>query len=108
MPGVNFEKVREQVSLSDVLRLLDFEPTSVRGDQVRGRCPLHGTSEDGDRGRGHAFSANVRLGRYRCFKCGSRGHALELWCSARQISLFAGTIELCELLDVEVPWIERW
>ena len=108
MPGVNFEKVREQVSLADVLRLLNFEPTRVRGDQLRGRCPLHVTSEDDGRGHGHTFSANVRLGRYQCFKCGSRGHALELWCSARRISLFAAAIELCEQLDLEVPWIERW
>lgn len=108
MPGVNFAKVREQVSMSDVLRLLDFEPTSVRGDQVRGRCPLHSTSVDGNGRRGHSFSANVRLGRYQCFGCGSRGHALELWSSVREVSLFAGAIELCELLGLEVPWIERW
>jgi DNA primase len=104
MPGVNFAVVREQVAMADVLRLLHFAPTSVRGDQRRGPCPVHGSR--GPRSR--SFSVNVRLGRYRCFRCGSRGNALELWAAARKLTLPAAAIELCELLGIDVPWIQRW
>jgi hypothetical protein len=48
------------------------------------------------------------LGRYQCFRGGSRGNALELWTAVRQISLHAAAIELCELLRKEVPWIRHW
>jgi DNA primase len=104
MPGVNFAVVRERVTMADVLRLLHFAPPSMRGDQLRGPCPVHGSG--GPRSR--SFSVNVRLGRYRCFRCGSRGNAVELWAAVRQVPLPAAAIELCELLGIDVPWIKRW
>jgi DNA primase len=104
MPGVNFSVVRQQVPMTAVLQRLGFEPTSVQGDQVRGPCPLHGSR--GPRSR--SFSVNLRLGRYHCFRCGSRGNALELWAAARKLTLPAAAIELGELLSIDVPWIQRW
>ena len=104
MPGVDFELLRERIAMTDVLRLLDFQPCSRRGDQLRGPCPVHGSSSP----RSRSFSVNVRLGRYHCFGCGSAGNALELWSAVRGISVRASAIELCESLGVEVPWIYRW
>jgi DNA primase len=104
MPGVNFAVVRERVAIADVLRLLHFAPVSVRGDQLRGPCPVHGSRGPHSR----SFSVNVRLGRYRCFRCGSHGNALELWAAVRQTTLPTAAIELCELLGIDVPWIKQW
>ena len=104
MPGVDFEVVRTRISMADVLRLLDFQPYSRRGDQLRGPCPVHGSSNPQSR----SFSVNLRLGRYHCFGCGSRGNALELWSAVRGISVWASAIELCQSLGEEVPWIYRW
>ena len=61
-------------TLRDVLQLLQFEPIVRRGEQWRGPCPVHGSRDP----RSRSFSVNVRLGRYHCFRCGTRGHALEL------------------------------
>ncbi len=106
MPGVNFAVLREQLAMADVLRLLQFVPSRVRGEQLRGPCPVHESRERrGSRSR--SFSVNLRLGRYQCFRCGSRGHALELWSAARGVALYAAAIELCELLEIDVPWIQR-
>ena len=104
MPGVNFRVLRERITMRDVLRQLPFEATVQRGDQWRGPCPVHGAHQP----RSCSFSVNVRLGRYRCFVCGSRGHALELWSAVRGISLHAAAVELCQSLGVEVPWVTRW
>lgn len=71
MPGVNFARVREQVSMADV-------PSSVRGDQLRGPCPV----PESRRVQSRSFSVNVRLPWYPCFRCGSRGNALDLWTAA--------------------------
>lgn len=105
MPGVNFAVLREQLAMADVLRLLRFVPSRVRGEQLRGACPVHESRElRGPRSR--SFSVNLRLGRYQCFRCGSRGHALELWAAARGVSLHAAAIELCESFGIDVPWIK--
>ena len=42
MPGVDFEVLRQRISMADVLRLLQFQACSRRGDQLRGPCPVHG------------------------------------------------------------------
>ena len=104
MPGVNFQVLRERIAMRDVLRQLPFEAAVQRGDQWRGPCPVHGSHQP----RSRSFSVNVRLGRYQCFVCGSRGHALELWAAVRGASLHAAALELCPLLGIEVPWVTRW
>jgi DNA primase len=104
MPGVNFQLLREQIAIWDVLGLLQFEPRALRGDQWRGPCPLHGSRNP----RSRSFSVNVRLGRYQCFVCGSSGNASEHWSAVRGVKLHAAAVELCQLLGIEVPWVKRW
>jgi len=103
MPGVDFDVLRQRISMEDVLRLLKFEASSRRGDQLRGACPVHGSSTC----RSRSFSVNVRLGRYHCFGCGSRGNALELWSAASGLSVYEAAVELSQLLGQELPWIHR-
>ncbi len=104
MPGVNFDLLREQISIVDVLRLLDLTACGQQGDQIRGPCPVHGSSSPQSR----SFAVNVRLGRYYCHRCRSGGNALELWAAVRGVSVYAAAIELCRPLGLEVPWIHRW
>jgi DNA primase len=103
MPGVDFQLLRGQITMREVLQLLQFEPTVRRGDQWRGPCPVHGSQNP----RSRSFSVNVRLGRYHCFGCGSRGHALELWSAVRGSNVYAAAVELCQLLGMEIPWVTR-
>lgn len=103
MPGIDFRTLRERITMFDVLRLLQFEPTARRGCQWRGPCPVHHSRNPQSR----SFSVNVRLGRYQCFHCGSRGHAIELWSAVRGLSVYAAAVELSELLAVELPLLNR-
>ena len=41
MPGVDFETVRREITMEQVLNLLGFEPSRRSGVQWYGRCPLH-------------------------------------------------------------------
>ncbi len=104
VPGVDFQAVRSQISMHQVLDLLGFVPASTRGDQVRGSCPIHGSTSPQSR----SFSANLAKNMYRQFKCESQGNQLDLWAAATNQSLHDAAIDLCEKTHVEIPWINRW
>jgi DNA primase len=104
MPGVDFDMLRGQITMEQVLDLLAFHPSARRGDQWYGPCPLH----DSKPRRHRCFSVNVALGRYYCHRCHSHGHQLELWAAATRLPLYQAAIDLCRALGVEVPWMHRW
>lgn len=104
MPGVDFNRLRAEIPMEQVLRLLAFEPTRRSGPQWYGRCPLHASSSK----RNRSFSVNVSLGRYYCHRCHSHGNQLELWAAINQLPLHRAAIDLCQRLGHEVPWIRRW
>ena len=106
MPGIDFDRLRREITMEQVLQLLGFEPTQRTGDQWYGGCPLpwHGSPS----ARSRYFSVNVAIRRYCCHKCRSRGNQLELWAAFTQRQLHPAMIDLCHALGREVPWIRRW
>lgn len=104
MPGIDFQRLRDEIPIEDVLRLLAFAPVQRSGDQWYGPCPLSACTSR----RRRIFSVNVAVGRYHCHGCGSYGHSIELWAAATGMSLHPAAIDLCRVLGREVPWIHRW
>jgi DNA primase len=51
-----------------------------------------------------SFSVNVGKNVYRCFTCGSSGNQLDLWAAVNKLDLRAAAIDLCEKLQIDVPW----
>ena len=101
MPGIRFAEVRARVTMAEVLSLVAFVPRETSGDQVRGPCPVHHSASPS----GRSFSANLRLHIYIYFKCGSSGNHLDLYAAVTGRSLFEATIELCERLGRDIPWM---
>lgn len=104
MPGIDFNQLRTEITITQVLGLLKFEPIHPRGQQWYGYCPLH-ESEPKHR---RAFSVNVAIGCYCCHKCGSRGDQFTLWAEANKLPLYPATIDLCHQLGIQVPYLHRW
>ena len=104
MPGIDYAKVRAAVSMAQVLELIRFQSIDVSGDEVRGPCPIHGSSSATSR----PFSANLRKHTFRCFKCGAGGNQLDLWVAVSKLPLHDAAKTLCEQLGVDVPEIKRW
>jgi hypothetical protein len=104
MPGVDFDRLRAEVPMQQVLHLLGFEPSRCRGDQWYGYCPLPTCQQSGRA----SFSVNVAIGRYHCHRCHAHGHQLELWSAAIGLPLHPAAIDLCAALRRQVPWIQRW
>ena len=104
MPGINFEQLRNEITMAQVLDLIGFERTSRRGDQLRGACPVHGSQT----ARSRSFSVSLAHHRYYCHKCHSHGHPIELWAAVNKLPLYHAAIDLCRCVGREVPWVQRW
>ena len=103
MSGVDYQAVRAQASLAEVLELLGFVTSETSGDQFRGACPLHGSPSRDSR----SFSANLAKNTYRCFGCDSAGNQLDLWMAATKQPLYQAAIDLCQRLDRPIPRLPR-
>src|SRR5262249_20743307 len=103
MPALDFARLRRQLRLDPVLQLLGFEVVSRWGAQVRGPCPVHGST----RPRSRVFSAHLERQCWQCFRCGARGNALDLWLAVTKQPVYAGALDLCRRLGLEVPWLAR-
>ena len=104
MPGVDFEVLRNEITMEQVLHALSFEPTTRSGVQWHGACPVHGSQS----ARSRSFSVNVETGRYHCHKCASQGNQLELWAAVKKLSVYEAAVDLCRTLGRDIPWITRW
>jgi hypothetical protein len=103
MPGIDFAEVRSRVRLAQVLELAGFRVVSRMGDQVRGPCPVHGSSSP----RSRSFSANLGRNTFRCFRCGATGNQLDLWVAISKLPLHEAATDLCARLGIEIPFIRR-
>jgi DNA primase len=103
MPGIDFARLRVEITMEQVLACLGFEPVACRGDQLRGPCPIHGSS----RPRSRSFSVSLRHRRYYCHKCQSHGNPLELWAAVHHLPIYEAALDLCRTLGHPVPWTAR-
>lgn len=101
MPGIDFQMLRDEIRMEEVLRLAGFEPTHRRGMQWYGGCPLHNCSSP----RPKCFSVNIESERYFCHQCKSHGNQLDLWAAVTRLSLYPAAIHLCQMTGRQVPWI---
>ena len=99
MPLVDYRQARAEVRLAMVLELLGWRYRERRGEQVRGLCPLHGSSS----ARSRSFSAHLGRNVWRCFRCGGQGNALDLWARATGQELYPAVLELYQRLGRDVP-----
>ena len=104
MPGVDFDRLRREITVEQVLNLVHFEPKTRTGPQWYGRCPVHPLKCR----RPRSFSVNVHLKRYHCHQCRCRGNQIELWADITNLPIHNAAVDLCRTLGREVPWIKKW
>ena len=104
MPGVDFNVLRAEISMKEVLNQLGFQPTSQSGSQLHGPCPVHGSTSVKSR----SLSVNLEKGRYYCHKCESQGNQIELWAAVHKLSFYDAAVDLCRALGREIPQVTRW
>jgi hypothetical protein len=103
MPPLDFRRARSDVQLAWVLGLPRWQARERRGGQVRGACPLHGSTSP----RGRSFSAHLGRGVWQCFRCGAAGNAPDLWARASGQSLYPAVLDPYDRLGQPAPWLRR-
>jgi DNA primase len=101
MPGIDFAALRRQIRLVQVLELVHFRAVSRQGAQVRGPCLVHGSTRPHSR----VFAAHLDKQMWHCFRCRASGNALDLWLAVTKQPVYAGVLELCRRLGLDVPWL---
>ena len=104
MPGVDFNLLREETTMEEVLSQLGFQATSRSGNQLHGPCPVHRSTSE----RRRTFSVNLVSRRYYGHKCQSKGNQLNLWAAVHKLSIHQAAMDLCRALGRDVPEITRW
>ncbi len=101
-PGklIDFAKVRSLIPMNDVLTLLNWEPSSIKGPQLRGTCLLPNCSS---RSR-QTFGVHLEKQAWHCFACGRHGNQLDLWAMITGHDLYHATIDLCHRFGKPVPY----
>jgi hypothetical protein len=90
---LNFARLREQVSIRQVLERLAWQPQSVCGAEWRGGCPIHETPGAQRR----SFAVETEKNVYCCHRCGSEGNTLDLW-----IAIHASPVSRTRLVRVRL------
>jgi DNA primase len=97
MPGIDYRALRSAISMEQILQRLDYRPSSRRGQQLRGTCPIHDPSGLGDR---RCFSAHLGRHVFRCFACGAGGNQLDLWRLVHRLPLYESALLLCQAAEI--------
>ena len=80
-PWVDFEDVKANVRIEQVLELFDITGLKKQGSELRGKCPLH----DGDGKR--TLSVNPERGLWFCFSGKAGGNTLDLAAAIKDCSI---------------------
>ena len=94
---VDFKALERAVGMERVLHLLGWEEKERRGNELRGRCPIHSSPSS----QGDAFA--VRGGKWYCHKCCQGGGLLRLYYLTTRQEPLQGALDLCKRLGVPVP-----
>lgn len=103
---IDFKALKAQVSLLDVLRLLKWEQVKERGDELRGPCPVHGSSTP----QSTIFAVAPQKNAWQCFKCGASGNQLDLashYFGIPRDESLRTAVRLCRELGLEIPRLNK-
>jgi DNA primase len=101
MPGIDYAAVRRAIPMFRVLGLIPYEPTTRRGSQLRGPCPLSPTCS------ARSFSVHLHRHLFHCFGCGAGGNQLDLWSSLHNLPLHPAAEHLCQQAGIAVPYLNQ-
>ena len=96
---VDFAFLRQQVTMAQVLEHLGLlGELRGRGQQRRGRCPIHDQGHDPQ----PSFSVHLAKNLFRCFHadCGAHGNVLDFWAALQRQPLYEAALHLADIFHL--------
>ena len=94
---VDFKTIKRQVNMRMVLDHYGIDWLRTKGDELRGRCPIH-------KGDGQStFHVNLAKNAFQCFSCKARGNVLDFVAAMEQCSIREAAMKLQEWFAVLEP-----
>lgn len=93
-PFVDFRAVKAAVTISMALDHYGVNWLRKKGDELRGRCPIH-------KGEGtDTFHANLTKNAFQCFSCKARGNVLDFVAAMEQCTARDAAVKLAEWFSI--------
>lgn len=92
MPSLDFDAIKRDISLDDVLTLIGWSGKIEPNGSIRGPCPIH----ESRRPRSRIFVVTGE--EWFCHRCKKGGGKLDLYALITGKPIFEATIELCNRL----------
>lgn len=98
---IDYSELKRRITIRQVLNLLGWHAVTHYDPQLRGPCPIHGSSDEASR----CFAVNTKKNVFHCFKavCGAKGNQLDLFMLATGLPALEAAHQLCERLGVPAP-----
>ena len=91
---VDFRAVKAAVTMRMALDHYGINWLRKRGDELRGRCPIH-------KGEGtDTFHANLAKNAFQCFSCKARGNVLDFVAAMEQCTIRGAAVKLADWFSV--------
>ncbi len=101
MPRIDYQRLRQHITMCQVLDLIGFQATWRQGPQLRGTCPVPNCCSTS----GRSFSVHLTRQLYHCFACRSCGNALDLWAAVYSLPLHQAALDFCRVTNLDPPWL---
>ena len=101
MPSLDFDAIKRDIPMDDVLFLLDWHWVWARAPVKRGPCPVHKSSTV--QSRSLVITDQV----WYCHKCKRGGDVLELYAQVVGKPIYEATLELCARLGRHAYCLRR-
>ncbi len=103
MCGVDFEAVKQQITIYGALKLLGWEWSHIKGHQARGPCPVHGSGSTKSR----SLAVDLLHGSWYCHSCKRGGSVIDLWAAVHGLPIYEAAVALCHAVGLPVPFLPR-
>lgn len=105
MNWVDFIALKRLVPITEVCRLIGWEPLRKEDAGWRGKCPLHSSGSTFSR----SFAVSPEKNVFHCLnkKCGQKGDQIRLYSLARGLTMIAAARAICKELGIICPEIPQ-
>lgn len=103
LPPLDFARLRQMVTITQVLEHLDWQPRNRKGDQWRGPCLFH----EGADPQGRDLAIDTHKSLYHCHKCHKEGNVIDFWVTWSGKEILPAAWDMVRTFGLEPPLLGK-